>query len=315
MTDVGIGISMSGSGKLVVNNGAITFKGEHGVKVGSGVTSATLTNVTITGTGGQGKGVIKDGTGEMKMTDVDVSEVGTGVEVTSGNLTVSGGTMTDVGMGIRMLGSGRLTVNNNARITVKNGVGNYGIGVGGTVNATITGVEIKGTNGGTGKGVWMESSGKMTINGGSMTGVAMGVEATNGTLEIKGGTTIVFNNGNGNYGVKVGSGVTANLTNVVIRGEGSGKGVLMNGKTLGMTNVQISDVAMGVEAKKGGTLTIKEGSIGFKKDYGIGVWGTATANITGTTIRGEGSGKGVYATGVGKLTLTMTGVNISNVAM
>ncbi|ENN90779.1 hypothetical protein BBbe_10380, partial [Bartonella bovis 91-4] len=136
--------------------------------------------------------------------------------------------------------------------------------------------------------------------------------------------TIMFKNGAGNYGVRVKNGVTmATLTSVTIAGTGSGtggngegsKGVIMDGKTLEMTNVDVLNVGVGVEAKKGGTLTINKGKIGFKKDYGIGVWGTATATITGTTITGEGKGKGVYATGVGEVTLTMTGVNISNVAM
>uniref|UniRef100_UPI001304BAF3 hypothetical protein n=1 Tax=Bartonella bovis TaxID=155194 RepID=UPI001304BAF3 len=73
-----------------VNNGAITFKGEHGVKV-MGTGSANLDRVTITGGGsGQGKGVIKDGTGEMKMTGVNISGVKMGVEAIKGNLTING---------------------------------------------------------------------------------------------------------------------------------------------------------------------------------------------------------------------------------
>ncbi|WP_208431905.1 beta strand repeat-containing protein, partial [Bartonella bovis] len=464
ISNVESGVYATGTGTLNMDGTTITFKNgdrNYGVKVESGVTMASLTNVTITGTGsGAGsKGVIKEGAGKwgdvegdggtvtftggsgnygvrvgssktLNMINVDISQVKVGIEVTSGNLTVSGGTMTDVGMGIRMLGKGTLKISGGTTITVKDGVGNYGIGVGESVNATITGTTITGTSGGTGKGVWMESSGKMTLTKVEISDVAMGVEATNGTLEIKGHSRIMFTSGAGNYGVRVKNGVTsATLTDVTIEGtsgngEGSKgvivgsdevgatgtmtmervtisnveKGVWMNGGTVTMNNVQISKVKMGVEAtngkltikghsrimftsgagnygvrvgsgvtmatltdvtitgkggqgtgvivgsdevgatgtmtmertmervtisnvekgveaKKGGTLTINKGKIGFKKDYGIGVWGTATATITGTTIRGAGKGKGVYATGMGKLTLTMTGVNISNVAM
>uniref|UniRef100_UPI00195CDD51 hypothetical protein n=1 Tax=Bartonella bovis TaxID=155194 RepID=UPI00195CDD51 len=65
--------------------------------------------------------------------------------------------MTEVQTGITMIGSGRLTVNNGAKVTFTSGAGNYGIGVGGTVNATITGVEIKGS--GEGKGVYATGTG------------------------------------------------------------------------------------------------------------------------------------------------------------
>ncbi|WP_158244997.1 hypothetical protein, partial [Bartonella bovis] len=235
------------------------------------------------------------------------------------------------------------TISGHSTITFKNEAGNYGVRVQNGVTANLTDVTIRGEGSGAGsKGVIMESSGTMTMtnvgisdvdkgvlmNGAGevtlnmdnvqISDVAMGVEAMGGTLTINGNSTIVFKNEAGNYGVRVGELVTsATLTDVRIEGGGSGQGtgVIMGGKMLKMTNVDVLNVGVGVEAKKGGTLTIKDGSIGFKKDYGIGVWGKATATITGTTIRGEGSGKGVYATGVGKLTLTMTGVNISNVAM
>ncbi|WP_158244980.1 right-handed parallel beta-helix repeat-containing protein, partial [Bartonella bovis] len=293
--DVQTGITMSGSGRLVVNSGAkITFEGAgHGVKVG-GTAMANLTSMTIRGGGATGTGVVMEGTEMMTMTEVGISGVQTGIQVTSGNLTVNGGSMTGVQTGITMLGSGMLVVRDRTRIEFTSGAGNYGIEVGNGANADITGVEIKGGGKGgqgmgvyvqsgasatltnvniseVGKGVWMDGTGEMTMERVDILNVEKGVEATAGTLVIKGGTT------------------------------------------LQMTNVDVLNVGVGVEAKKGGTLTIKEGSIGFKKDYGIGVWGKATATITGTTIRGEGSGKGVYATGVGKLTLTMTGVNISNV--
>ncbi|WP_158245077.1 hypothetical protein, partial [Bartonella bovis] len=65
--------------------------------------------------------VIMESTGTMTMTNVGISQVKMGVWMKNGNLTVSGGSMTGVQTGITMSGSGTLTVNNNARITVKNG--------------------------------------------------------------------------------------------------------------------------------------------------------------------------------------------------
>ncbi|WP_035464532.1 hypothetical protein [Bartonella bovis] len=332
MTDVGMGIRMLGKGTLKISGGTrITVKdgvGNYGIGVG-GMVTANITGAMITGSGsGTGKGVWMDGTGEMKMNNVQISDVAMGVEATGGNLTISG----------------------NSTITFNNGAGNYGVRVGREVTARLTDVRIVGTGSGTGgngegskgvevsmgssktmtmtdvtisgveKGVLMNGTGTLRMTKVDISGVKMGVEATAGRLEISGHSRIMFNNGADNYGVKVKNGVTmATLTSVTIagtsgNGEGS-KGVWMEGKTLEMTNVDVLNVGVGVEAKKGGTLTIKEGKIGFKKDYGIGVWGTATATITGTTITGEGKGKGVYATGVGEVTLTMTGVNISNVAM
>ncbi|WP_204379506.1 hypothetical protein, partial [Bartonella bovis] len=81
--------------------------------------------------------------------------------------------------------------------------------VGSGVTANLTDVTIRGEGaGGNGKGVLMNGAGTLTISGGSISNVAMGVEATAGTLTINGNSTITFNNGSGNYGVKVGELVT-----------------------------------------------------------------------------------------------------------
>ncbi|WP_158245058.1 hypothetical protein, partial [Bartonella bovis] len=67
------------AGNLTINgHSRIEFTGSgHGVKVGSGVESARLTSVTITGTSGQGKGVeVSMGSSKtMTMTDVRISKV------------------------------------------------------------------------------------------------------------------------------------------------------------------------------------------------------------------------------------------------
>ncbi|WP_158245039.1 hypothetical protein, partial [Bartonella bovis] len=89
--------------------------------------------------------------------------------------------------------------------------------------------------------------------------------------------------------------------------------------TVTLTGVQISDVAMGVEAIKGNLTISGESRITFKGgagNYGVKVGKLVTsATLTGTTIRGT-SGNGVGSKGVimeSTGTLTMTKVDISNV--
>ncbi|WP_158244978.1 right-handed parallel beta-helix repeat-containing protein, partial [Bartonella bovis] len=344
ISNVESGVYATGAKAVTINGTTITVKGgaeSYGVKV-MGTGSANLDRVTITGEGGQGKGVIMGGTGEMKMTEVDISKVKVGIQVTSGNLTVNGGTMTGVQTGITMSGSGRLTVSGGT-ITFK---GEHGVRVGsGVTSATLTNVTIMGS--GQGKGVIMESTGTMTMDGGEIKNVEKAVLMNGaGKLTINGGAKIQFT-GSG-YGVKVGDRVPmASLTDVTIRGEGSGagsKGVIMESSgtmtmtkvdisnvekavlmkeagTLRMDNVQISGVKMGVEAM-GGNLTISGNStIQFKNgagNYGVKVGELVTmASLTNVAIRGEGSGTGVYVengAGVGATgTLNMDDVHILNV--
>uniref|UniRef100_UPI001ABA1853 hypothetical protein n=1 Tax=Bartonella bovis TaxID=155194 RepID=UPI001ABA1853 len=329
MTEVQTGITMSGSGKLTVRDRTrIEFMGEHGVKVESGVTDASLTNVTIRGEG-TGKGVIKDGTGDLRMNNVGISGVQTGIQVSNGNLTVSGGTMTGVQTGIDMSGSGTLMVNSGARIEF---TGEHGVKVQNGATANLTNMTIAGMSGGTGKGVIMDgktlemtnvgisnvekgvyaTGGNLTISGGSMTGVQTGITMSgSGRLTMDKGS-IGFK---GEHGVRVGSEVTmATITGTEITGGGQGTGVWMEGKTLKMEKVTISNVAMGVEATNG-TLTMTKGEIGFMGEeggYGVMVGELVTmATITGTKIRGEGSGEGTGVIKEGEGMMTMNMVNIS----
>ncbi|ENN90768.1 hypothetical protein BBbe_10430 [Bartonella bovis 91-4] len=318
ISDVAMGVEAT-AGTLTIKGGRLGFKdgaGNYGVRVQNGVTMATITGTTITGaSGGTGTGVIKDGTGDLRMERVDISKVQTGIQVSNGDLTVNGGTMTGVQTGIDMSGSGTLMVNSGARIEF---TGEHGVKVGSEVTmATITGTEI--TGGGQGTGVWMEGK-TLKMEKVTISNVAMGVEATNGTLTMTRGS-IEFKNGRDNYGIGVGKSVTlANITGTRITGSGSGKGtgVIMDGTgTLVMSGVNISNVSEGVWGSRG-TLKIKDGSItvtnsGFK-GYGVGVYvgKEATATLKGTRITGAGMGsKGVVMKGK---TLGMSGVNISNVS-
>ncbi|WP_425290196.1 hypothetical protein, partial [Bartonella bovis] len=147
--------------------------------------------------------VIMESTGTMTMTNVGISQVKMGVWMKNGNLTVNGGSMTGVQTGITMLGSGKLVVNNGAITFTGGGTRNYGIGVGGTVTANITGVEIKGS--GEGKGVYATGTGAVTISGVNISNVAMGVWVKGGTLTMDKGS-IGFK---GEHGVKIENGVTS----------------------------------------------------------------------------------------------------------
>ncbi|WP_204379505.1 hypothetical protein, partial [Bartonella bovis] len=73
-----------------------------------------------------------------------------------------------------------MTVNNNARITVKNG--GTGLSVGGTATANLTNMTIAG--GGQGKGVIMESTGTMTMTNVNISKVKVGVWVTSGNLTV-----------------------------------------------------------------------------------------------------------------------------------
>ncbi|WP_208431909.1 hypothetical protein, partial [Bartonella bovis] len=360
-------VLMTGSGTLKISGEAkIMFKGDYGVKV-MGTATANITGATIKGEGsGVGsKGVIMESTGKLTINGGTIKDVAMGVEVTSGNLTVSGGSMTGVQTGIIMLGSGTLTVNSGARITVKNG--GTGLSVGGTATANITGATITGSGSGKGTGVWMDGR-EMVMNNVQISDVAMGVEAIKGNLTIKDGTRITFTGGDRNYGVKVGELVTnARLTDLTIKGGGKGKGVIKEGGTgtlnmtgvnisnvekavlmngtgkLTMTGVNISNVKMGVEAVAGNLTISGNSTITFNNgsgNYGVRVGDRVTsATLTSVKIEGKGGNgegskgvwmestgtmmisggsiskveKGVYATGAGRL--VMTGVQISKVKM
>ncbi|AQX19233.1 right-handed parallel beta-helix repeat-containing protein [Bartonella sp. WD16.2] len=316
--EVQTGIDME-KGTLVVKDGTrIEFTGTHGVKVGTAVTSATLTGVMIRGDG-KGMGVWMEGTGNVTLTSVDISKVQLGVEVKkgTGTMTITGGSMTDVQMGIDMAGSGTLTVEDGTRIEFK---GTHGVKVGGSVtSATLTGVTIRGTGGdGTGTGVHAEG-GKVTVTGGWIREVQTGIDmAGKGTLTVS-GTEIQFKNG---HGVRVGEKVTsATLTNVQIKGtDGKGMGVHAEGGNLTVKGGSITNVLTGIDMAGSGTLKVEDGTrISFKGTHGIGVWGDVTVSLTGTKIMGEGNGSDGSSTGIGVImagkTMTMDKVDISGVAM
>uniref|UniRef100_UPI001304BB92 hypothetical protein n=1 Tax=Bartonella bovis TaxID=155194 RepID=UPI001304BB92 len=92
------------------------------------------------------------------------------------------------------------------------------VSMGSSKTMTMTDVRISKVE----KAMLMNGAGTLVMNNVQISDVAMGVEATNGTLTISGHSTITFKNEAGNYGVKVGREVTmASLTDVTITGTGS----------------------------------------------------------------------------------------------
>ncbi|MEL6089202.1 beta strand repeat-containing protein [Bartonella schoenbuchensis] len=308
VSNVGMGINMEG-GNLTVSGGSIGFTGGYGVVVGDKVTSATLTDVTITG---QNKGV--------------------GINMTGGSLTVSGGSITGVRTGISMEGKGELKVERVTRIQF---MGTYGVMVGDKVtSATLTDVTITGSGG---SGVLMMGStvtmtrvnvskvetgiyamgGNLTVIGGEIKEVKTGIKMeSKGTLTVKDRTTINFTGDDG-YGVSVGDKVTsATLTDVTIRGNKSGGGIWVKGGSgnVKLERVTISEVKAGIammgsgELKVGGNSTIQfTGKDGYGVYVGSSVQNTSLIGVTIT-----GSGTGIYAEG-GSLTVkegTITGVKM-----
>ncbi|WP_146023823.1 beta strand repeat-containing protein, partial [Bartonella bovis] len=274
----------------IKGDSTIQFTGGYGVMVGESVTSATLTNVTIEGMGSGKVGVNAMGKA-MTLDRVTIEGVETGVEVKSGTVVINGDskiTVKDGGTGTGiMVGSGATVKMTGGKI-VGMGSGMYGVQVMGAGTVTMTDVTISKVN------IGVEAtSGTVTIKGGSITEVQTGIDMSGkGTLKISGDSKITFK---GEHGVKVGNGVVdATLTSVRITGMGSGKvGVNAMGKAMTLDRVTIEGVETGVEAVAG-TLTIKDGTkITFTGEYGVKVGKSVeSATLDGVTIMGDGSGMG-----------------------
>ncbi|OPB30085.1 right-handed parallel beta-helix repeat-containing protein [Bartonella sp. WD12.1] len=228
----------------------------------------------------------------MTLTDVEISKVGTGVQ---------------------MLGGKKLTMERGEIKEFTTAGVSVGISV---ISAELKGTVITGK--GSGTGVKVEDKGtsaNLTLDGVTIESVEKGVEMNGtGALMISGKTEIQFTSDNG-YGVYVGKKVTrADLRNVTVTGENKGVGVKVSGRgvsaNLTLTNVTVSKVATGLYMMGGKSLTMTGGSIGFTRSYGVYVGGEMTAKLTKTVITGSGGGNGVYAT---EGTVELDGVTIAQV--
>ncbi|ENN92711.1 right-handed parallel beta-helix repeat-containing protein, partial [Bartonella bovis] len=289
----GTGLSVMGMGGTTMtvngkNDGVVGIKVEDMKAI-----DATVMRLKIVGSGTGSKGVEFIGKGGTLMLNmVEISGFETGVEATAGTLKMMGGTA----------------------ITVTSG--GTGLSVSGKANAELMRTKIVGSGKGTGVyGVKMMGSGTVEMTSVGISGVKMGVYATNGRLEMM-GTTITVKEGG--TGVEVKDTASATLMGGTIMGEG-GKGmygVKMMGGTVEMTSVDVSGVKMGVYVGDGTVVMNGESKITITSGagYGVGVgvsggavtmMGTKIVGTSGGTEKGKGTG--VY---MGSGTVTMDMVEI-----
>ncbi|OPB29077.1 hypothetical protein BWD121_000820 [Bartonella sp. WD12.1] len=266
------GVQMLGGKKLTMTGGSIGFT-RMGVMVQDG--EAKLMNVKITGSGGGngGTGVYATG-GEVTLTDVEISKVGTGVMMSGGGTLmmtkgeIKGFTTAGVSVGISVTRA-------DLTGTIITGKGSgTGVKVEDRATASLTLTDVMVSEVAT--GVEMNGTGALTVKGGTIKGVQTGIDMSgSGALMISGSSTIQFTSDNG-YGVKVGGEVTkADLTNVTVTGkDNKGVGVYaMGGRTMVMTltDVKISEVTTGLYMMGKGELTVSGNSttINFAGGYGV----------------------------------------------
>ncbi|WP_343358085.1 right-handed parallel beta-helix repeat-containing protein [Bartonella schoenbuchensis] len=313
VTRGGTGFNVSG-GKVVMMGGSITVgRDGMGMNVSGGKATMVMGSITGNGSGGTTGVVINGRTANVTLEGVNISKFATGVEVSKGTLKLEGKTTIEVGAGgkgMEVGGSGTVMMGGMTTITVKgSGTGMYVTGGEVTMmeggSLTITGSGSTGTTGVYVKG----GTATVTLERVNISNVGEGVQMEAGeSLTVEGGTRINFT---GEYGIKLGKGVRAELTKVTIEGSGKGDGVLMTGSTgtLTMTGVNISNVERGIYMEAGESLMVEDGTrIEFTGDYGVYVGESVTsAELTGVTITGKGNtGTGIFATG-GK-SLTVSGV-------
>ncbi|WP_208541686.1 hypothetical protein, partial [Bartonella capreoli] len=334
-TGVTTGIVVKGAtGTANVRGGAtITVKqGGTGMDVEG---NANVMDMTIKGSGGNGMGVLINGSGTVVMTKVKLMQLETGARVTNGTLTLNGGSKIEVGgSGTGFNVSGGKVVMMGGSLTVKgNGKGMEVEGG----NVEMMGGSITG-NGNTGTGVEVKGgTANVTLTSVNISKFATGINMTGGTLMVEGKTTIKV--GGSGSGVSVsGSGQVMMNGTTTINVTGSGKGMYVKGGTVvmeGTTKIEVTENGTGMYVS-GGTVMMMEGgslTITGKGSGSKGVYVGGGANVTlervniskfatgvymtgGTLmvregmIVGNGSGTGIYAKS-GKVTLTS--VDISNV--
>ncbi|MEL6093436.1 beta strand repeat-containing protein [Bartonella schoenbuchensis] len=305
----GKGLEVSGGTADVVST-MITLQGDgsKGLVMKGGIANVTLTR--ITGSGSGTTGVEVSGSADVTLTSVNVLNVQKGVEMRGGTLTVNGKSKIKVvrdGTGIDV-SSGKVTMT-EGEITA--GGSGKGVVISGSANVTLTNVKMEQVA----TGIVMEGTGMLTMSGtttinveqggmglkvtgrdatvmmnGTLTitgkGNGTGMSVSNGTVTMEGKTTITV--GVGGTGMSVTDGTVTMKGGLTIKGSGT-TGVQMSGGTVMLEGGKISNFATGVEMT-GGDLT-----------------------LDGGMIVGNGSGVGINVTG-GKGNVTVEGVEISKFA-
>ncbi|OPB29085.1 hypothetical protein BWD121_000900 [Bartonella sp. WD12.1] len=336
-----VGVQITETGKAEVIGATIEGGGDWGtvLKV-EGQGKAELKDVTIVGKGNGGnKGVEVDTLSEegVKLTNVEIEGVTTGVSVSKGKVMISGeSTITAKG------GGTGLSVSGMGEVTMMGGKIEGSVSVSGTGNAELKDVEIsKATTGVSvtsgkfvmrrgkitgserGSGVDISGKGEVTLEEVDISKVGYGVsvsEGASGTLTVKKGSIKGFTG----TGVSVEEGaVVVNVDGTKIMGKGSGtsKGVSVGSSVTGavtLKDVTVSEVATGVQMLGGKKLTMERGSITVVENgVGVSVEGgeEVTVNLDGTKITGSGTSRnGVYVGSSVTGAVTLKDVTISEVA-
>ncbi|WP_343358203.1 hypothetical protein AAJP84_06700 [Bartonella schoenbuchensis] len=310
----GTGIKIMGTGTATVRGGGATITLQGG---GTGMDvegNANVVELEIKGNGGNGMGVLINGSGTVTLTKVTMKDVAMGARVTNGTLKILGESTIDVtesGTGFNVTG-GKVVMMGTMVTVGRDGTG-MSVSGGGTVEmmgTTVTG------RGNTGTGVEVKGgTANVTLTSVTMKDVDTGVEVDGGKVKILGESTIdVTGSGKGIYAksgkVEMEGTTTINVT-------GSGKGVMVDGSGTvmmeGTTKITVGGNGKGMYVTGGdvtmtGTTKIEVTGVGT----GMEVGGSAMVMMTGgsLTVKGNGGGTGIYAKSG---TLMMDGVNISKV--
>ena len=294
-----------GGGTINVTGGTIT--GNYGIDHANSTVTCSITvngeNAKVEGTSGPG---IAGKIGTISMNNGTVTGTTDGIASTNGEITVSGGYISNANTGVSLQGeNGSATISGGTITGTVNGVSNGGAGI-----INITGGKITGTT----YGAYNYYSGTINVTGGTITGNdGMGSGGNNGEIKINGtnakvsGTTTsgIFANGQSNRiivtkGTVTGAsyGIKTTAANITINGgyvetTGSNDGIYTNSNNVNI--VVSSGTVTGYEAGiySGGSIGISGGKvIGTTKGTHCS---SCTLTISGGTVTGNTGVLGRYA--------------------
>ncbi|WP_146023845.1 hypothetical protein, partial [Bartonella bovis] len=290
--------SSGGDINIDMDGGSGEAAGAAVTVTGAGTNITIIKKITVTGSRGSGKPVIKVLSGGALTLDQEVNVTGVGIQ----KVIVVEGQGSSVTLNGVLTGFEGMEVKSGGAIVFEKGVTGIekvkvGINNGGmvrfdksvTFNNDEAGIKITGSGAGKASVMGMGKTVTMTVKGNGG-GIEMQGSGKADVMMLKIKNSGGGGSGAGNYGV-----------------QGSGAVIL--------TSVGIEGFKKGVDATNG-TLNINMGSITFESgngNYGVQVQNGVVANLTSVTIKGTGSGQGTGVIMGSSKTLKMTEVGISKV--
>jgi fibronectin-binding autotransporter adhesin len=339
----GNGIGMGGSGALTLTNAGLIVGRSNGIGTASTVNitnSGTIAAGTLSGgttgtlsvnsanntsgiliaggtvTNNLG-GVISAGQGVQSSAALSLSNAGSitgsnghGINVTAGNLIVTGntGTISGTGTFAGIFGAGGVTLQNYAGTTTGGG---WGVEANGTLNATITGGTITGT---TYNALYAGGANSVVSNAGTLIGGNAAIYADGANLSVTNTGTIRITGGSANSVV---SGIYASAAGASITNSGMIESTLAGGRGVyllagGMVTNQVGGtIAGGIEGirAEGAITIVNSGTISGT---------TAAINLVGTyndtvTLNIGSVTTGAINLGAGNDTLNWNGGSFSTI--